>query len=712
MNASEFKKIARILKQVYGELEQEALTKGIDILSPEYQILIGNAREAVLSKMGFTLDQYRQAKARVEDFSQEDLVDEIEAIKGEIRKVDEKHIPTSEEIAEIAYDIAQEFIKPPQITNEIVKEITVEKPTIVEKRNYIVEKVEYDEKPLLEKMEAISKKLEESKGKEVDVVSLKKELQEEFTNAFGEMFEKNINTLGMPNFRKLAMGLQAQIDELSAGGGGSTPGGVSGDVQYNNAGALGGITSVATGNALISGGVGAVPTWGKIGLATHVSGDLLFSNLTQGSALSVLGVTGNATADVASIAAGTNHQVLRRSGTALGFGAVDLAQSAAVTGVLPFANGGGISALGASRIPFINSSNNAWTSSSDFTNSTTIFTAFRFTVQNFGASGTWLGWPSGTSALGLSSSVGGETFIARAGTNSAFMSNSLIGDILYRTGGRILLATGPDSGDVSQVMLDDHFFGIGDSLVPLARLHVQEADVGDSCIGTATVSCSDFNATDEATCQAVLGCTWDSGPSECSGTPTCGYGDQGSCEAVGCTWGGATPVARHQRWSQDASNYAEIVVDATGNTTFSATGTSPEFTFSDPVNFTDIQCDSITNDTGLAHGTYTPTLTNTTNIGASTARLSTYMRVGDTVTVAGQVDIDPTATGAVLLGISLPTASNFSTAYQAGGTICAKAFVEAGMIEADATNDRVSANFIAVDTTNHTFGFTFTYQVI
>ncbi len=73
-------------------------------------------------------------------------------------------------------------------------------------------------------------------------------------------------------------------------------------------------------------------------LSTGVTGDLPFANLTQGAALSVLGVTGNATADVAAIAAASDHQVLRRNGTALEFGAINLASSAAVTGVLPVAN--------------------------------------------------------------------------------------------------------------------------------------------------------------------------------------------------------------------------------------------------------------------------------------------------------------------------------------------------------------------------------------
>lgn len=112
-------------------------------------------------------------------------------------------------------------------------------------------------------------------------------------------------------------------------------------------------------------------------------------------------------------------------------------------------------------------------------------------------------------------------------------------------------------------------------------------------------------------------------------------------------------------------------------------------------------------------GTYTPTLTNTTNISASTARLATYMRVGNTVTVSGQLDIDPTAAGAVLLGISLPIASNFSTAYQLGGVGSSIAIAnESYGIEADSTNDRASMKNIAVSTANHTVTYQFTYQVI
>lgn len=117
---------------------------------------------------------------------------------------------------------------------------------------------------------------------------------------------------------------------------------------------------------------------------------------------------------------------------------------------------------------------------------------------------------------------------------------------------------------------------------------------------------------------------------------------------------------------------------------------------------------------GFANGTYTPTLTGVANVAASTPRQCTYMRVGNTVTVAGQFDIDPTTTlTQTQLGISLPIASDFTTAYQAGG--CANLIAIAGQsggIYADATNNRVQMEFIPVDVTNQTMCFSFTYEIL
>lgn len=64
------------------------------------------------------------------------------------------------------------------------------------------------------------------------------------------------------------------------------------------------------------------------------------SKLRDSTALSVIGRASNTTGDPADIVAGSDHQVLRRSGTTVGFGAINLGSTNAVSGVLPVANGG------------------------------------------------------------------------------------------------------------------------------------------------------------------------------------------------------------------------------------------------------------------------------------------------------------------------------------------------------------------------------------
>ena len=115
----------------------------------------------------------------------------------------------------------------------------------------------------------------------------------------------------------------------------------------------------------------------------------------------------------------------------------------------------------------------------------------------------------------------------------------------------------------------------------------------------------------------------------------------------------------------------------------------------------------------LASGVYTPTLANTTNIDSSTATECQYLQVGATVFVAGAVLVDATAAGAVLLGISLPVASNFGDQQDCGGTaFCPNLAALGAAIQGDATNNRAQLEFIAVDTTERRLCFTFGYQVI
>jgi hypothetical protein len=86
-----------------------------------------------------------------------------------------------------------------------------------------------------------------------------------------------------------------------------------GDLLYaNTTTTLAKLPDVATGNALISGGVNTAPLWGKIGLTTHVSGVLPIANGgTNGSATPTsFGVAYGTGTAYAFTAAGTTGQVL------------------------------------------------------------------------------------------------------------------------------------------------------------------------------------------------------------------------------------------------------------------------------------------------------------------------------------------------------------------------------------------------------------------
>ena len=118
--------------------------------------------------------------------------------------------------------------------------------------------------------------------------------------------------------------------------------------------------------------------------------------------------------------------------------------------------------------------------------------------------------------------------------------------------------------------------------------------------------------------------------------------------------------------------------------------------------------------TTIAAGTYTPTLTNVANLGASTAYVCLYSRVGTVVTVSGVVDIDPTLiTTITQLGISLPVASAFANTTDCSGTACAVAIAaESGSVIADTTNDRANLHIIVASIANHAVTFTFQYRIL
>ena len=77
-----------------------------------------------------------------------------------------------------------------------------------------------------------------------------------------------------------------------------------GDILYaSSTTALSKLADVATGNALISGGVGVAPSWGKIGLTTHVTGTLAVGNGGTGATTLTGVVIGNGTSAFTTVTA-------------------------------------------------------------------------------------------------------------------------------------------------------------------------------------------------------------------------------------------------------------------------------------------------------------------------------------------------------------------------------------------------------------------------
>ena len=89
-----------------------------------------------------------------------------------------------------------------------------------------------------------------------------------------------------------------------------------GDIIYaSGAGTLASLADVATGNALISGGIGVAPSYGKIGLTTHISGTLAVGNGGTGNtALTLNGVVlGQGSSALTTVVSSTEGHVLQIS---------------------------------------------------------------------------------------------------------------------------------------------------------------------------------------------------------------------------------------------------------------------------------------------------------------------------------------------------------------------------------------------------------------
>lgn len=113
-------------------------------------------------------------------------------------------------------------------------------------------------------------------------------------------------------------------------------------------------------------------------------------------------------------------------------------------------------------------------------------------------------------------------------------------------------------------------------------------------------------------------------------------------------------------------------------------------------------------------GTYTPTLTNTTNITSSTAQNCQYTQVGNIVTVFGSVIVTTTLAVASTLLISLPIASTFAADTDLNGVgQAASAVATNAVLEANLSANSAELDFIGLSIGgNGTIYFSFSYTVI
>lgn len=114
------------------------------------------------------------------------------------------------------------------------------------------------------------------------------------------------------------------------------------------------------------------------------------------------------------------------------------------------------------------------------------------------------------------------------------------------------------------------------------------------------------------------------------------------------------------------------------------------------------------------NGTYTPTLSNATNVAASTVYALSWFRVGNTVTVSGVIDIDVTTLSAQTdFDLSLPVASNFTLLQDAGGSAVCESANQGFSIQANAITKTFRFRGIpSASAANVRYGFIASYRVL
>jgi hypothetical protein len=159
-----------------------------------------------------------------------------------------------------------------------------------------------------------------------------------------------------------------------------------------------------------------------------------------------------------------------------------------------------------------------------------------------------------------------------------------------------------------------------------------------------------------------------------------------------------------------------VSVTATGteiNLLDGVTATTAELNILDGVTATAAEINLLDGITALAAGTYTPTVTASTNVGTVSGRQGQYQRINNTVTVSGQAVADTSGSGTSAVFITLPVSSTLTTEQQCCGAGCwynsSSGFGVVRIISG--TSNRAQLLWTAVAEEQQVVTFHFTYLV-